>query len=96
MKYNENYYMYYTAESDNEEMNLCIAISDDPEGPWVKQGSISNIVNNGGGVVELNGILLNGIDLFVFNLIYLSLLLIPGGVIVGVIGGVIGGLIVGL
>tara|TARA_B100000700_G_C14719711_1_gene703119 strand:- start:157 stop:291 length:135 start_codon:yes stop_codon:yes gene_type:complete len=44
----------------------------------------------------MNGILLNGIDLFVFNLIYLSLLLIPGGVIGEVIGGVIGGLIVGL
>ena len=57
MKYNENYYMYYTAESENEEMNLCIAISDDPEGPWVKQGSIANLVNYVGGVVELNGIL---------------------------------------
>ena len=57
MKYNDIFYMYYTAESDDEEMNLCIAISDHPEGPWIKQGSIGNFINYVGGVVEFNGIL---------------------------------------
>ena len=54
-KVDETYYMYYTANTLEDEMSLCFATATNPVGPWTKHDPLATLVHYVGGVVEVDG-----------------------------------------